>query len=166
MKNLIFLSSFVLLFSCGNNDGGFYSTLNDSKSSAIKMQLENYLSKNYEPMGLFIMIALCFLFQALMTRYTTPMFLRALNFIILFFQTSIFPCKMGIYMWKPLTMGRRFGQRLTLLGMRKEGFLNKRFKHCSYCIQMGADRVIEEHHYSDRTAFENEISLYSEINKK
>ena len=55
-----------------------------------------------------------------------PMFLRALNFIMLFFQTSIFPCKMGIYMWKPLTMGRRFGQRLTLLGMRKEGFLNKR----------------------------------------
>ena len=53
MKNLIFFCSFILLFSCGNKNGGFYSTLNDSKSSAIKVQLENYLSKNYEPMSSF-----------------------------------------------------------------------------------------------------------------
>ena len=36
--------------------------------------------------------------------------------------------------------------------------------HIAY--RWAGDRVIEEHHYSDRTAFENEISLYSEINNK
>ena len=36
--------------------------------------------------------------------------------------------------------------------------------HIAY--RWAGDKVIEEHHYSDRTAFENEIRVYSKINNK
>ena len=64
-------------------------------------------------------------------------------------------------------MGRRFGQRLTLRGMRKEGFSKQAVSNTVHIAYRWAETgLLKSTTTATRTAFENEISLYSEINNK
>ena len=127
-KSNFFMFSLVLLFSCGNNNSGFYSTLNDSKSSAIKMQLENYLSKNYEPMGAFYHDSLMLFASGSNDTLNYSDVFEGIELHHALFSNIDIPMQDGDLHVETSSYGGRFGQRLTLRGMRKGRFSKKRYQ--------------------------------------
>ena len=90
------------------------------------MQLENYLSKNYEPMGAFYHDSLMlFVSGSNDTLHYSDVF-EGIELHHTLFSNIDIPMQDGDLHVETSNYGGRFGQRLTLRGMRKEGFLNKR----------------------------------------
>ena len=167
MKNLIFLCGFVLLFSCGNKNGGFYSTLNDSKSSAIKVQLENYLSKNYEPMSGFYHDSLMIFASGSSDTLNYFDVFEEIKLHHTLFSNIDIPIQDGDIHVETSNYGKEVWSKAYFTWSAKGRFTKQAVSntvHVAY--RWAGDKVIEEYHYSDRTAFENEISVYSKINNK
>ena len=167
MKNLIFLCGFVLLFSCGNKNGGFYSTLNDSKSSAIKVQLENYLSKNYEPMSGFYHDSLMIFASGSSDTLNYFDVFEEIKLHHTLFSNIDIPMQDSDLHVETSNYGEEVWSKAYFTWSAKGRFTKQAVSntvHVAY--RWAGDKVIEEYHYSDRTAFENEISVYSKINNK
>ena len=166
MKNLIFLCSLVLLFSCGNKKGGFYSTLNDSKSSAIKMQLENYLSKNYEPMGDFYHDSLMLFVSGSSDTLNYFDVFEGIELHHALFSNIDIPMQDGDLHVETSNYGGEVWSKAYFTWNAKGRFSKQAVSNAVHiAYRWAGEKVVEEHHYSDRTAFENEFNLYSKTNK-
>ena len=167
MKNLIFFCSFILLFSCGNKNGGFYSTLNDSKSSAIKVQLENYLSKNYEPMSSFYHDSLMLFVSGSNDTLNYSDVFEGIELHHALFSNIDIRMQDGDIHVETSNYDKEVWSKAYFTWNAKGRFTKQAVSntvHIAY--RWAGDKVIEEHHYSDRTAFENEIRVYSKTNNK
>ena len=167
MKNLIFFCSFILLFSCGNKNGGFYSTLNDSKSSAIKVQLENYLSKNYEPMRSFYHDSLMLFVSGSNDTLNYSDVFEGIKLHHALFSNIDIRMQDGDIHVETSNYGKEVWSKAYFTWNAKGRFTKQAVSntvHIAY--RWAGDKVIEEHHYSDRTAFENEIRVSSKTNNK
>tara|TARA_X000000950_G_scaffold170721_1_gene208142 strand:- start:5277 stop:5774 length:498 start_codon:yes stop_codon:yes gene_type:complete len=164
MKYLIFLFSFFLL-SCGNSNSGFYSTLNDSKSSAIKNQLENYLSKNYEQMSAFYHDSLMLFVSGSSDTLHYSDVLEGIELHHTLFSNIDIPMEDESLHVETSSYGKEVWSKAYFTWNAKGRYSKQAISNAVHIAYKWAeDKVIEEHHYSDRTAFEKEISLYSEIN--
>ena len=128
------------------------------------MQLENYLSKNYEPMNAFYHENLMlFVSGSNDTLHYSDVFEVFELHHTLFSNIDIPMGEENLHV-ETSSYGKEIWSKAYFTWNAKGRYTKQAVSitvHIAY--RWDGDKVIEEHYYSDRTAFENEVSLYSEI---